>query len=70
VSGARLERYFKTSDVADMFSVHPETVRRAAASGDLRSIRLGGGGERRYAETAIRDWVALMETRAVERSKK
>jgi excisionase family DNA binding protein len=52
----------KTRHLAEMLSVHPETVRRAAARGELRSIRIGG--ERRYGESAVREWVALLERRA------
>jgi excisionase family DNA binding protein len=35
--------------------VHPETIRREAAKGRLRSIRVGS--DRRYPESAVKDYL-------------
>jgi excisionase family DNA binding protein len=48
-------RYFTGKELAELFRVHPETIRRAAASGELKSIRVGA--ERRYPESAVEEWV-------------
>jgi excisionase family DNA binding protein len=52
-------RHYTTAELARLLSVHPETIRRAAASGRLRSTRVGR--ERRYAETAVIEWLASGE---------
>jgi excisionase family DNA binding protein len=57
-----IERHYKTAELADRLSVHPETIRRAAASGELRSIRVGG--ERRYPESAVVEWLSTLAERA------
>lgn len=49
--GDALEKHYKTRDVAELLSVHEETVLRLAQCGTLRSIRVGS--ERRYPESAI-----------------
>lgn len=49
--GETLEKHYKTRDVADLLSVHEETVLRLAQCGNLRSVRVGS--ERRYPESAI-----------------
>ena len=54
-----IERHYTTRELAELLNVHPETIRRAAASGRLRSIRIGR--DRRYPESAVRDWVASLE---------
>jgi excisionase family DNA binding protein len=53
--GSILERHYTTAQVADLLAVNPETVRRAAARGDLLSRRIGR--DRRYSESAVRDWL-------------
>jgi excisionase family DNA binding protein len=50
-----IERHFTTAQLAELLAVHPETIRRAAASGKLRSVRIGR--ERRYPESAVREWL-------------
>lgn len=57
-----IERHYTTAELAELLSVHPETVRRAAASGELRSIRLGR--DRRYPESAVVEWLAALAERA------
>jgi excisionase family DNA binding protein len=49
--GEALEKHYKTRDVAQLLSVHEETVLRLAQCGTLRSVRVGS--ERRYPESAI-----------------
>jgi excisionase family DNA binding protein len=46
-----LEKHYKTRAVAELLSVHEETVLRLAQCGNLRSVRVGS--ERRYPESAI-----------------
>ena len=41
-----IERHYTTAQLAELLAVHPETVRRAAAAGSLRSVRVGR--DRRY----------------------
>ena len=55
MSARTLERYYTTRELADMLNVHPETVRRSARRGELRSVRIGT--ERRYPESAVRSWL-------------
>jgi excisionase family DNA binding protein len=50
------QRHFKTEELAAFLGVHPETIRREAARGRLRSRRVGS--ERRYPESAVRDYLA------------
>jgi excisionase family DNA binding protein len=50
-----IERHYTTTQLARLLAAHPETIRRAAASGRLRSVRLGS--ERRYSESAVREWL-------------
>jgi excisionase family DNA binding protein len=57
-----IERHYTTAELAELLSIHPETVRRAAASGFLRSIRVGQ--DRRYPESAIKEWLASIKKRA------
>jgi excisionase family DNA binding protein len=51
-----VERHYTTSELAELLSVNPETVRRAAASGELRSVRVGR--VRRYALSAVEAWLS------------
>jgi excisionase family DNA binding protein len=50
-----IEWHYTTRDLAQRLSVHPETVRREAAKGRLRSVRVGS--ERRYPESAVREYL-------------
>jgi excisionase family DNA binding protein len=51
-----IERHYTTRELAELLHVHPETIRRAAARGDLRSVRVGS--ERRYPESAVKEWLS------------
>jgi excisionase family DNA binding protein len=53
-----IERHLTTSELAALLAVHPETIRRAAASGRLRSRRIGR--DRRYPESAVREWLSRL----------
>jgi excisionase family DNA binding protein len=50
-----IERLYTTKEVAEAWSVNPETVRRLAARGLLRSVRVGS--ERRYPASALREYL-------------
>ena len=51
-----IEPHYKGKELAKLLDANPETIRRAAASGQLRSVRVGS--ERRYPESAVREWLA------------
>ena len=51
-----IERHYTGKELAELLAVNPETIRRAAASGRLRSVRVGS--ERRYPESAVKAWLA------------
>ena len=51
-----IERHYSGKELAAILAVHPETIRRAAASGRLRSVRIGR--DRRYSEAAVQEWLA------------
>jgi excisionase family DNA binding protein len=53
-----VERHYTTSELATLLSVHPETIRRAAARGELRSVRVGR--DRRYSESAVQEWLRAL----------
>lgn len=57
-----IERHYTTAEVAELLAVHPETIRRAAAAQQLRSIRVGR--DRRYSESAILEWLASLAEEA------
>jgi excisionase family DNA binding protein len=52
---AGIERHYTTRELAELLSVHQETIRREAARGRLRSVRVGS--DRRYSESAVRAWL-------------
>lgn len=51
-----IERHYTTQELAGLLSVNPETIRRAAASGVLRSVRVGR--VRRYPNSAVNEWLS------------
>jgi excisionase family DNA binding protein len=56
---AGIERHYTGKALAELLATNPETIRRAAARGDLRSVRVGS--ERRYPESAVREWLTRHE---------
>lgn len=54
-----IERHYTTKELAALLAANPETVRRAAARGELQSVRVGS--ERRYPESAVRDYLTRTE---------
>ena len=50
-----IERHYTTRELSELLSVHQETIRREAARGRLRSVRVGS--DRRYSESAVRAWL-------------
>lgn len=57
-----IEPHYRGRDLAALLAVNPETIRRAAASGTLRSVRVGR--ERRYPRSAVMEWLAASERAA------
>jgi excisionase family DNA binding protein len=56
VTAARgIERHYRTAELAELLAVHPETIRREAARGLLRSVRVGS--ERRYPQSAVNEYL-------------
>jgi excisionase family DNA binding protein len=53
-----IERHYTTAELAEMLAVHAETIRRAAARGDLRSVRIGR--DRRYPESGVVEWLEFL----------
>ena len=51
--------HYTGRQVADLLAVCPETIRRLAARGELRSVRVGS--ERRYPESAVKEYLARLE---------
>lgn len=54
-----IEKHYTGRQVADLLAVCPETIRRLAARGELRSVRVGS--ERRYPESAVKEYLARLE---------
>jgi len=50
-----IEKHFTTRELAEFLHVHPETIRKRARTGELRSIRLKL--ERRFPESAVKEWL-------------
>lgn len=62
MDGARvIERHYTTAELAERLAVHPETIRRAAVRGELRSVRVGR--DRRYPESAVLKWLQALGER-------
>lgn len=59
---AEVEQHYTTAEVAALLSVNPETVRRLAARGLLRFVRVGA--ELRYPVSGIREYLDRQTGRA------
>ena len=57
-----IERHYTTAELAQLLSVHPETVRRAARRGELESIRVGL--DRRYPQADVVKWLTALKGEA------
>jgi excisionase family DNA binding protein len=57
-----IERHYKTAEVGKLLAVNPETVRRMAARGKLRFVRVEA--ELRFPESAIREYLDRQTGRA------
>jgi excisionase family DNA binding protein len=55
-SAAAVERHFTTDEVAALLAVSPETIRRLAARGKLRFVRVAAN--LRFPESAILDYLS------------
>ena len=56
-----VELHYTTSVLARLIAVHPETIRREARRGNLRSVRVGR--DRRYPESAVEEWLESRKDR-------
>ena len=59
-----IERHYSGKGLARLLSVNPETIRRAAMSGRLGSVR--AGRKRLYPESAVKEWLASAEGKRAE----
>lgn len=55
MTGRGIEQHYTTRALAALLSANPETIRREAQRGRLRSVRIGS--ERRYPESAVRNYL-------------
>lgn len=60
--GDMIERHYTAQELAELFALNVETIRREAARGNLRFIRIGK--DLRFAESAVKDWGDSKEGRA------
>ena len=49
-----IERHYTAQELAELFALNSETIRREAARGNLRFIRIGK--DLRFAESAVKEW--------------
>ena len=57
-----MEKLLHIRDVADVLSVHPNTVRRLVTTGRLRAIRISPRGDLRFRESDVRDYMTKEQT--------
>jgi excisionase family DNA binding protein len=62
VTARGIERHYTTRELAELLAVHPETIRREAMRGRLRSVRVGS--ERRYPQSAVTEYLARRDEAA------
>jgi excisionase family DNA binding protein len=56
------QRYYTVQELADLLALHPETIRREAARGNLRAMKFGR--ELRFSQSAVTEWLASKEMAA------
>jgi excisionase family DNA binding protein len=57
-----IEPHYTTAQIASRLAVNPETIRRLAARGELRFVRVGA--ELRFAESAVGEYLERQTGRA------
>jgi excisionase family DNA binding protein len=57
-----IERHYTAQELAELFALNVETIRREAARGNLRYIRIGK--DLRFAESAVGEWCESKQERA------
>lgn len=50
-----IERHYKGAELANLLGIHPETLRRHAAAGEIETVRVGN--DRLYPESAVQAWL-------------
>lgn len=60
-----IEQHYSPKTLAEILDCSTETLRRAAAAGELRSVRLGA--DRRYPESAVNEYLRRHSDVQVER---
>jgi excisionase family DNA binding protein len=57
-----IEPHYTAQQLAKLFALNAETIRREAARGNLRFIRIGK--DLRFAESAVKEWCESKKDRA------
>ncbi len=57
-----IERHYTAQELAELFALNVETIRREAARGNLTFIRIGK--DLRFAESAVNEWCESKRERA------
>ncbi len=50
-----IEKHYKGTELAELLGIHPETLRRLAAAGEVETVRVGK--DRLYPESAVQAWL-------------
>lgn len=54
-----IEKHYTTAELCELLSLHEETVRKYARTGELPSVRIGN--DRRYSESGVRAFLKARE---------
>lgn len=57
-----IESHYTAQELAELFALNVETIRREAARGNLKFIRIGK--DLRFAESAVKQWCESKQGRA------
>ena len=57
-----IERHYTSRELAELFALNAETIRREAARGNLSFVRIGK--DLRFAESAVKQWCDSKHGRA------